>query len=524
MMPDDISPSRFAVACHGGSLQAWQSECVRQLIDGAGATFVSTIDVAGTDVPSPAIAPLFAPRSQRYAPEDPIVRDAVHVGDGDAARLAALDLDFILCASGQDAPRLAALAGCPGWHFRFGGPARGAAPPGFWECYNAESVALAELLETTPDGLTSILRSGAVAVAPTSLAASVDCLLDEAARWAAIESKRFSDRTRQRRPSSAKSDCGRSGEAVGVFAALLLALKIGARRSARIFDVFFADKWNVGIARAPIDSFLLGGRSPQIDWAPEAGGLDYRADPFGAVDEGRTWVLAERFDARSGSGRIEAVEVGADGWRDRWTTVMTSSGHMSYPFVVEHPPDVYCIPEMLGQRSIALYRGNAPPTGWERAATLCDGTAAVDSTVFRHGGRWWLFCTDFAEPRHHRLHAFYAEAITGPYTPHAGNPVKIDPRSAGCAGTPFVVDGALYRPSQDCSRTYGGSVTINRIAELTPDTFVEEAVARVLPTGRYPAGIHTISKLGDRTLVDGKRRAFTLRRLFWRLRRALRPS
>ena len=40
--------------------------------------------------------------------------------------------------------------------------------------------------------------------------------------------------------------------------------------------------------------------------------------------------------------------------------------------------------------------------------------------------------------------------------------VKTDVRSARPAGTPFVYQGELYRPAQDCSRTYGGSIVIHR--------------------------------------------------------------
>ena len=60
-------------------------------------------------------------------------------------------------------------------------------------------------------------------------------------------------------------------------------------------------------------------------------------------------------------------------------------------------------------------------------------------------------------------------------------------------------------------------VAINRVTELTPHTFREEVATVVTPHARYPAGVHTLSALGPMTLVDGKRRAFTLRRVAWRL-------
>src|SRR5213596_456309 len=55
----------------------------------------------------------------------------------------------------------------------------------------------------------------------------------------------------------------------------------------------------------------------------------------------------------------------------------------------------------------------------------------------------------------------------GPWRPHPGNPVKVDVRSSRPAGGPFLFGGNLYRPAQDCSRTYGGGITINRVTHLS---------------------------------------------------------
>ena len=54
-------------------------------------------------------------------------------------------------------------------------------------------------------------------------------------------------------------------------------------------------------------------------------------------------------------------------------------------------------------------------------------------------------------------------------------------RSARPAGPIFAHEGRLYRPAQDCSRTYGGAVVIHRIEALTPEIFREVAVARLDP-------------------------------------------
>jgi hypothetical protein len=99
----------------------------------------------------------------------------------------------------------------------------------------------------------------------------------------------------------------------------------------------------------------------------------------------------------------------------------------------------------------------------------------------------------------------------------------MDIRSARPAGTPFIFENVLYRPAQDCSVTYGGRVAVNRVVRLTPDEFVEETVCHVEPDagGRYNAGLHTLSGVGDLTLVDGKRYMFDRRFFIGRLREKL---
>ena len=94
--------------------------------------------------------------------------------------------------------------------------------------------------------------------------------------------------------------------------------------------------------------------------------------------------------------------------------------------------------------------------------------------------------------------------------PHALNPVKTDVRSSRPAGTPFVHKGELFRPAQDGSESYGGGVAITRIDELTPTTFSEQVVSRVSPlvSSPYRDGIHTLSAVGNRTVIDGRRDTF----------------
>jgi hypothetical protein len=133
---------------------------------------------------------------------------------------------------------------------------------------------------------------------------------------------------------------------------------------------------------------------------------------------------------------------------------------------------------------------------------------------------WWLFFTRKEYDSNINLFAYFSESFDGEYKPHLNNPIKTDISSARPAGTPFMHEGNLYRPSQDSSATYGGAVKINRITKLNPYEF-EEVTEKVIFPDRnslFNKGIHTLSSCGDYTIVDGKRFVFSWYSFWYRLK------
>jgi hypothetical protein len=151
------------------------------------------------------------------------------------------------------------------------------------------------------------------------------------------------------------------------------------------------------------------------------------------------------------------------------------------------------------------------PSKWRKEAVLLAGVPALDPSIVQFDNRWWLF---YAVQRDDtiELHVSYADSVYGPWLPHAKQPVKSDSASCRPAGTPFIHEGRLYRPAQDCSRYYGERVIINEVDLLSPLEFEEKVVSVVEPdrNGPCPDGLHTLSAMGNTTLIDGKREKFVM--------------
>jgi hypothetical protein len=264
------------------------------------------------------------------------------------------------------------------------------------------------------------------------------------------------------------------------------------------------------LAHEPISAFLSDGFTPTVYWLPLREHGKYLADPFAIRQDNTLHILCEEFDYRTDKNRIVAIDLDLERPISCAKTEIELPVNGSYPYLVEHRGEIYCVPETYQAREIGLYKAEEFPHHWRKVVTLVDDFPGIDPTVFRYGKYWWLACTEKGPGSWSDLHIWHAPDLFGPWMPHSANPVKRDIRSSRPAGTPFVHDGVLYRPAQDCSRTYGGQVVVNRVLRLTPSEFKEEQAATVHPNadGPYPDGLHTLSSCNGHTFLDGKRLRF----------------
>lgn len=263
------------------------------------------------------------------------------------------------------------------------------------------------------------------------------------------------------------------------------------------------DHWFLGVARGVAPGQQLAGKVAALH--PPRG--RFWADPMIVRNQGQAFIFFEDYDYGRKLGSISVVEVDTDGRTGPPRTALQAGYHLSYPFVFKWRGAHFMVPETESTRAVRLYRSVEFPTRWEYVQDLLRDISAVDATICEHGGRWYLF-TSVSEAGGSwwdELFLFVADTPIGPWAPHPMNPIVSDVRSARPGGALFRSDGVLYRPGQNSEKTYGHSLAVLEVTELTPDRYAERLAYRIEPNW-LPSiyGCHTITMVDDLMALDCK--------------------
>ncbi len=257
---------------------------------------------------------------------------------------------------------------------------------------------------------------------------------------------------------------------------------------------------------------LLRSETWQIDilgqgkrWTLEGDPGNFVADTFPAAEAGRQYIFYENYLDQKKKGVLEAREFRPDSGFGAPFPVLETPYHLSYPYLWSSEGQWFMVPESSQNRTVDLYRAVEFPHRWTLVKTLLSDIQAVDSSLLFFQGRWWLFASVADDARGSTvdsLHLFFTDDFrTGEWTPHPLNPIVQDVRCSRPAGRPFVREGKLYRPAQDCSVRYGYAIRIQEVSELT-ETAYRETNGEILKPRFGTAGTHTYNVAGEWIFTD----------------------
>jgi len=234
------------------------------------------------------------------------------------------------------------------------------------------------------------------------------------------------------------------------------------------------------------------------------------ADPcaFKSTD-GRHFIFFEEFVYSKNRAHLSVLEINKDGNISRPQIILEKPYHLSYPFILTEGKDIYMIPESSENKTIELYKCVSFPDKWEFQMNLMENIHAVDTTIYYYNNKYWMFVNikeNKGGSAWDELFLFYADSLfTTDWKPHAQNPVISDVRQSRPAGHLIEHEGKLYRPSQDCSCSYGYATNMNEIITLNENEYKEKTVTRLLPEwNKIATAVHTLSYRDGLAVLDAR--------------------
>jgi hypothetical protein len=227
------------------------------------------------------------------------------------------------------------------------------------------------------------------------------------------------------------------------------------------------------------------------------------ADPFVIDHKDSCWLFYEDFDANSKKACIAFARITESGDLTDKGTALERDFHLSYPHIFHHAGEVFMVPESEQNGTVDLYRARNFPNDWVYECTLLK-IRAVDSTVFLHGGRWYMLSSPMIVLGDASItHVWSAPTLTGPWQLTYA-PLCADVRGARGAGRVFNHGSELWRPTQDCSTSYGHALGFSAIDSL-PKSPQQNARVIIEPS-LLPnlTHIHTYNAAAGWEAIDGR--------------------
>jgi hypothetical protein len=425
-------------------------------------------------------------------------------------------LDVLVCLGPPPAARDFPFAVRHGlWHVHLGDPRRYRDEPAlFWELFFAEpaSKSVLEAVDQSRDERRVLYRS-ATATDPISLQRTRNAVYWKSARFVLrrledVAARRWSpelepaDHRGRRRSPPSNVDAARHMTRIG-----------GRVTKRRLRRAAFRRQWFLGVRRRREDILPQENPNPwQVVYPP----ADRQwADPFVFERDGETLVFFEQLRYARGKGELAVAQLEGGELSDP-EPILRAAHHLSYPYVFRDGADTFMIPESGEAERVELWAATDFPTGWTPVEALLEGVPAVDASVLRHDGLYWMWVNQACGGGRldDETFLYFSDRLESGWTAHRGNPVVSDARGARPAGRPFLHGDVVIRPAQDCTGGYGSRVVFNAVDVLTPDEYRERPVGMLEPSwaGERNLCAHTYTFDGPFEATDGLRLVSRLRR------------
>jgi len=266
------------------------------------------------------------------------------------------------------------------------------------------------------------------------------------------------------------------------------------------FDV--ENDWEIGFSKVPIEHFLSNNQ-PKMNWLKMPRNV-FWADPFGMHLEDKYFVFYEEFNKIKDYGTINCLVLNKQFEIIENKVIIDEGVHFSFPYLFQWKGEYYMLPETCQKNEISLYKSSNFPFEWKQEKVLLK-IPGMDNVLFHHSGKWWLVYSSANSETESIYYARSNNDLLGDWEKCEEQIVHGSLYNSRSGGSVFEHKDELFRIMQNCTDSYGQSVVINKIVNLSETDFREEAIKEIKLTSYLNTGFHTISKCGSISLIDRRR-------------------
>lgn len=262
--------------------------------------------------------------------------------------------------------------------------------------------------------------------------------------------------------------------------------------------------WNIGFCEQIPKELIQSKKLNKIQWLKHPYKDRWFADPFiYKVTEDKIIVFVEECNLLGyPKGIISELVI------DRKTkslkerhVMLESDTHLSYPAIIRHNGKVYVYPENGQSGKLNIYEYDEE--NHKMINPICILNEAVaDATIQELDGKFVLIATKYPDTQEN-AYLYQSNSLFGSFSEVSVLPFQLSRSCSRPGGNWFTTKDGMFRPAQDCSKRYGGALSIMSI-QKKGDVLKEKLSFQIQPYSfRYSKGVHTLNFCEGICVIDG---------------------
>lgn len=265
--------------------------------------------------------------------------------------------------------------------------------------------------------------------------------------------------------------------------------------------LLYNQNWNIGFCSLMPEELIKDKALPSVCWMKHPYRDRWFADPFilRASDE-EFVVFVEECPIDNPKGILCELHIDRKSMRLKERYVLLElDTHLSYPAIIEYEGKTYVYPENGASGQLNIYEYDEATHKLINPVCILN-EAVADATIMMDGNSFTLIATRFPETQKDAF-LYESKSLFGPFMPVTDKPFQDSLSCSRPGGNWLHVYGALYRPAQNCSLVYGGSLKVMYVDLIKGN---EQVVCELIPQGfRNNLGLHTINFNNGLCVIDG---------------------